>query len=264
MPNKKKHIKEENEEAVMGVVDHIREFRNRLFVIVFVFFIAMLVCLRFSAPIVEVLQFPSADLYSFIYIKPQELFYQYIKVSLIGGLVVASPVIVYELLAFASPGLKSTERAFIKGILGLGLIFFILGVLFAYEILLPFMLKFFITINNNSDIVAQVSIEEYLSLCLSILSMMGLVFEMPVLSILLTQMGFLKPEWLKRSRRIVIVVCFVIGAIITPPDVVSQVLVAIPMLGLFEISIVFSSIVRKRKDKAREKKQEEAEKYTYQ
>jgi sec-independent protein translocase protein TatC len=94
--------------------------------------------------------------------------------------------------------------------------------------------------------------------------MLGIVFEMPVLTILLTQLGFLKPEWLKKSRRIVIVVCFVIAAIITPPDVVSQVMVAIPMLGLFEISIIFSTMVRKRKDKAREKRQEEAEKYRYQ
>jgi sec-independent protein translocase protein TatC len=126
------------------------------------------------------------------------------------------------------------------------------------------MLKFFITINNNSGIEAQVSIEKYLSLCLSILSMLGIVFEMPVLTILLTQLGFLKPEWLKKSRRIVIVVCFIMAAIITPPDVVSQVMVAIPMLGLFEISIIFSTMVRKRKDKAREKRQEEAEKYRYQ
>lgn len=264
MPNKKKRNAEKNEEAVMGVVDHIREFRNRLFVIVIVFFIAMLICLKYASTIVDVLQIPSSGLYAFIYISPQELFYQYIKVSLIGGLVVAAPVIIYELLAFASPGLKMTERTFIKIILALGLIFFVLGVLFAYEILLPFMLRFFITINNNSGIEAQVSIEKYLSLCLSILSMMGIVFEMPVLTILLTQLGFLKPEWLRKSRRVVIVACFVLGAIITPPDVVSQVMVAIPMMGLFEISILFCTIVRKRKDKARERKQEEAEKYTYQ
>jgi sec-independent protein translocase protein TatC len=263
VPNKK-HVKEENEEAVMGVVDHIREFRNRLFVIVIVFFVAMLICLKYAAPIVELLKIPSGGLYSFIYISPSELFYQYIRVSIIGGIVVAAPVIIYELLAFASPGLNNTEKVFIRGILALGLIFFVLGVLFAYEILLPFMLKFFITINNNSGIEAQVSIEKYLSLCLSILSMLGIVFEMPVLTILLTQLGFLKPEWLKKSRRIVIVVCFIIAAIITPPDVVSQVMVAIPMLGLFEISIIFSTMVRKRKDKAREKRQEEAEKYRYQ
>lgn len=248
----------------MGVVDHIREFRNRLFVIVIVFIVAMLICLKYASTIVDVLQIPSSGLYSFIYISPQELFYQYIKVSLIGGVVVAAPVILYELLAFASPGLKTSEKTFIKMILGLGLIFFLLGVLFAYEILLPFMLKFFISINNSADIEAQISIEKYLSLCLSIVSMMGVVFEMPVLTILLTQMGFLKPEWLKKSRRIVVVACFVVGAIITPPDIVSQVMVAIPMLGLFEISIVFSSIVRKRKDKVRERKQEEAEKYKYQ
>lgn len=248
----------------MGVVDHIREFRNRLFVIVIVFVVALLVCFQYAAPLVDILKVPAADLYQFIYISPSELFMQYIRVSIIGGVVIAAPVIAYELLAFASPGLKASEKSFIIGTLLLGLFFFILGVLFAYAIMLPFMLKFFAGINGNAGIEAQISIKEYISLVTSILGMMGLVFEMPILTILLTQMGFLKPEWLKKGRRLVIVLIFGIAAIITPPDVVSQVMVAIPMLFLFEISIAFSSVIRKRKDKKNAKREAEADKYKYQ
>lgn len=247
----------------MGVVDHIREFRNRLIVIVVFFLVALIIGFNYAAPLVDILKVPSSDLYQFVYIAPSELFMQYVKVALIAAMVVSAPVILYELLAFASPGLKASEKSFIMGVLLLGLMFFILGVVFAYTILLPFMLRFFSTINGNSGIEAQISIEKYLSLVTSILGMLGLVFEMPVLTILLTQLGFLKPEWLKKSRRVVIVVIFIVAAIITPPDVVSQVMVAIPMLGLFEISVTFSSMVRRRKDKKRAKREAEEEKFHY-
>ena len=248
----------------MGVVDHIREFRNRLIIIVVVFLAAMLISFNYAVPLVEFLQVPAGDLYDFVYLSPSEPFMQYIRVSLIAGLAVAGPVILYELLAFASPGLKSSEKRFGIAVLILGLLFFLLGLAFAYAILLPFMLNFFSTINGDAAIEAQISIEKYLGLVLSIMSMMGLVFEMPVLTILLTQLGLLRPEWMKKSRRVVIVLVFIIAAIITPPDVVSQVMVAIPMLALFQISITFSTLVRRRKDRKRKERQEEEEKFRYQ
>ena len=95
------------------------------------------------------------------------------------------------------------------------------------------------------------------------LAMMGMVFEIPVVTILLTQMGFLKPEWLKKGRRVIIVLVFIIAAIITPPDVVSQCMTAIPMLILFEISIFFSGFIVKRKAKLAAKKKEKEERYKY-
>lgn len=247
----------------MGVVDHIREFRNRLFVIIVVFVIALLVCFNYAAPIVEILQKPAGELYDFVYLAPAEIMMQYVRLALIGGLVLASPVIMYELLAFASPGLKTSEKTFTMGVLLLGLMFFALGVLFAYGIMLPFMLKFFHNINLNTDIYAQISLENYLGFMLKMLGMMGLVFEIPVVTILLTQMGFLKPEWLKKGRRVIIVLVFIIAAIITPPDVVSQCMTAIPMLILFEISILFSGFIVKRKAKLAAKKKEKEERYKY-
>ena len=261
---KKKQQKAENEEAVMGVVDHIREFRNRLIVIVVVFVLAMILCLTYAAPVVDVLKLPSNGLFEFVYISPSEPFLQYMRVALMGAVALTMPVIMYEFLAFASPGLKNSEKSFIMAVLLLGLVFFCVGVAFAFTIMLPFMLNFFYTINGNADVAAQISIEKYLGLVLSVMSMLGLVFEMPVLTILLTQLGVLKPSWLQKSRRVVIVLIFIIAAIITPPDVVSQVMVAIPMLVLYQISIVFSGMVLKRKEKARAKRKAQEEKYRYQ
>lgn len=247
----------------MGVVDHIREFRNRLFVIIAVFLVALVVCFNYAAPIVEVLQVPAGELYNFVFLAPAEVMMQYVRVALVGGLIITSPVIMYELLAFASPGLKNSEKSFILAVLLLGLLFFALGALFAYYIMLPFMLEFFFNINNNPDVVAQISLENYLSFMLKMLSMMGMVFEIPVITILLTQMGFLKPEWLKKGRRVIIVLVFIVAAIITPPDVVSQCMTAIPMLILFEISIFFSGAIVKRKAKNAAKKKAKEERYKY-
>ncbi len=248
----------------MGVVDHIREFRNRLFVIIAVFVVALLICFNYAGPIVEILQKPAGELYEFVYLAPAEVMMQYVRLSLIGGLVLASPVIMYELLAFASPGLKTSEKTFTMAVLLLGFAFFALGVLFAYSVMLPFMLEFFHNINANTDIYAQISLENYLGFMLKMLGMMGMVFEIPVVTILLTQLGFLKPEWLKKGRRVIIVLVFIVAAIITPPDVVSQCMTAIPMLVLFEISIFFSSFIVKRKAKNAAKKKAKADKYKYQ
>lgn len=247
----------------MGVVDHIREFRNRLFVIIIAFVAALLLCFSYAGPIVDVLQIPAGELYNFVFIAPSEVLMQYVKVSLIGGLVLSSPVIMYELLAFASPGLKKSEKSFLIAVLMLGLMFFIVGVIFAYYIMVPFMLKFFSDINVNETVSAQVSLESYLGFVIKQLGLMGMVFEIPVVTLLLTQMGFLKPEWLKKGRRVIIVLVFVIAAIITPPDVVSQCLTAIPMLILFEISIFFSGFIVKRKAKAAAKKKAKSEQYKY-
>ena len=247
----------------MGVVDHIREFRNRLFVVIIAFVAALLLCFSYAGPIVDVLQAPAGDLYNFVFLAPSEVLMQYVKVSLVGGLALASPVILYELLAFASPGLKKSEKSFLIAVLLLGLVFFILGVIFSYYIMVPFMLKFFSDINVNEAVSAQVSLENYLGFVLKQLGLMGVVFEIPVITLLLTQMGFLKPEWLKKGRRVMIVIIFIIAAIITPPDVVSQIMTAVPMMILFEISIFFSSFIVKRKAKNEAKKKAKDEQYKY-
>ena len=207
--------------------------------------IAMLAAFAFSNEIQAALESLHAGTYQLINLKPAETFSQHIKLSMIVGLSAASPIILYQVFAFASPGLKSNERRFLLFLLIAGFGFFVLGVLFAFKIMLPFMLRFFREYAGLAEMSS--SLENYITLCISTMLTLGIVFEMPVLVVLLTQLGFIRPDILMKGRRIIIVCAFIVAAIITPPDVVSQIMVAIPMLILFEISLVFSKIVYKNK-----------------
>ena len=121
---------------------------------------------------------------------------------------------------------------------------------FARYISLPFMLRFLIQFTFEVDVSASISIDQYVSFLLTVFVIFGLVFELPVISVLLTGLGLVKAEWLRKGRKAMIVVIFALAAIITPPDVVSQIMVALPMIGLYELSIVLSRAVEKmKKDK---------------
>ena len=122
-----------------------------------------------------------------------------------------------------------------------------MGVAFAYFISLPFMLRFLIQFTGEVDVSASISIQQYVSFLLTVFVIFGLVFELPVVSVLLTGLGLVKAEWLVKGRKVMIVVIFVLAAIITPPDIVSQVMVAVPMLLLYEVSIFLSRAVGKMK-----------------
>ena len=128
-----------------------------------------------------------------------------------------------------------------------GTAFFVLGVAFARYISLPFVLRFLIQFTGQVDVSASISIQQYIGFLMTIFVVFGLVFELPVVSVLLTGLGLIKTDWLRKGRKIMIVIIFVMAAIITPPDVVSQVMVAIPMIGLYELSIGLSSLVARRR-----------------
>ncbi len=238
----------DNGELVMGLSDHLREFRNRLVIVLIVFVIAMLAAFAYSVEIFEALKALSAGRYNLFTVSPGEEFTQHIKLAMIVGLCVDSPLILYQIFAFASPGLKSSERKTLLFFLIGGLGFFVLGVLFAYNIMIPFLLRFYAEYANlEAGVLMSSSIEKYITLCISTMLTLGIVFEMPILVVLLTSLGLVKPDLLVAGRRLVIVAIFVVAAVITPPDVVSQILVAIPMLLLYELSIFLSRFVYKRR-----------------
>jgi sec-independent protein translocase protein TatC len=125
--------------------------------------------------------------------------------------------------------------------------------------MLPFMLYFLIDISNGSDISASISVQNYISFLLTIFMIFGVVFELPVVSVLLTQLGLLKVEWMKKGRRVVIVVIFFLAAVITPPDIVSQIMVGIPMIGLYELSIIICTFLNKFRKKHSDDEENEEE-----
>lgn len=228
----------------MSLSGHLRELRNRIAVCVLALLAAFGASMAFSPRLVTLLTDMGEQYsYSYVYIAPQELLLVYIRIALVSALVVCSPLLAFEAYAFCSPGLNRKERACTLGALVAGGICFLLGVSFAYWISLPFMLRFLIQFTLQVDVAASISIEQYVSFLLTVFVLFGLVFELPVISVLLTALGLIRPSWLVKGRKPMIVVIFLLAAIITPPDVVSQVMVAVPMLGLYEISILLSRLV---------------------
>ena len=168
--------------------------------------------------------------------------------GILAGVVVTVPVAFYNIYAFAKPGLKKSESFFFKMVMLLGLALFCVGVLFAYKLMMPFMLRFLSTgIEGAEYIKTTTSIESYVNLCLTMFIIFGCVFEMPLITIILSKMGIINPTLLKQVRGVAIVIIFFIAAVVTPPDIVSQCMVAGPMVLLYFISIFLSGIFYKPK-----------------
>lgn len=241
-PGKKK--KDAKEGGSMPLTGHLTEMRNRVIVCVAVFVAASLIFLSQAERLMSLLtDMGRVHGYVYVFLAPQELLMQYFKVSLIASVCVTLPLILYEIWAFARPGLSRRENFATVFSLVFGLLCFAVGVLFAYKITLPFMLQFLIKLNSTGDIAASISVESYLNFLLTVFIIFGCVFEMPLLSVILSRLGILTPKLMRRIRSGVIVAIFVIAAIITPPDIFSQIMVGIPMVGLYELSILLSAAV---------------------
>lgn len=242
----------------MPLTGHLRELRNRIVVSVLALFAGICFCLSFSGRIVTFLTDMGTKYdYHFVYLAPQELLLVYFQIALIGGVVVAIPIIAYEVYAFCSPALEKKGRTTFILAMFAGAGCFLIGVFFAYRIVLPFMLHFLVSFSLGMDITNNISIGEYLNFISTVFIVFGAIFEMPVISILLTSLGIVRAEWMAKSRKVVIVIIFFVAAVITPPDVVSQVMVAFPMIGLYELSIALSRLVGRRKRKKKEEEEEQ-------
>ena len=250
---KKKAKEPVSPDGSMSLSGHLRELRNRILICVILLVVVFGICLSFAPRLVTLLTDMGRRYdYVYVYIAPQELFLVYMNVALVGAVVVCFPVLAYQVYAFCSPGLSGKERGYISGALIAGGLCFLVGVAFAYFISLPFMLRFLIQFTGEVDVAASISIQQYVSFLLTVFVIFGLVFELPVVSVLLTGLGLVKAEWLVKGRKVMIVIIFVLAAIITPPDIVSQIMVAIPMLALYEISIALSRVVGRARKSAAE------------
>ena len=237
------------DDGSMTLTGHLKELRNRLIVCAVVFVAAVVVTLAYADRLIDLLTAMGQGFYTFVSIAPQEKLMQYFRVSLLAAVVVTVPVALYQVYAFAKPGLKKSETFFLKLVILLGLALFVVGVMFAYKLMMPFMLRFLSTgIEGAEYIQTTTSIESYVNLCLTMFIIFGCVFEMPLITIILSKMGIINPQLLKQVRGVAIVIIFLIAAIVTPPDIVSQCMVAGPMVLLYFISILLSSIFYKPKE----------------
>ena len=235
----------------MGFLDHLEELRWRIIKALIGIVIGSIVIGIFIDYIItEILLSPAKSTeppMSIINLKPYGQLTLYFEVILIGGLILSLPNVLYQFWKFAEPALKESERKYIKWIVFFSTISFLGGVFFIYFVLLPTALKFFATFGSIS-ISNQISIEEYLSFVISMLLTGGIVFELPLVSFFLGKIGILTPKFMRKYRRHAIVIILILAGILTPgPDVTSQVLLALPLLILYELSILLCKMAQKPK-----------------
>ena len=243
---RKKKAEVMEDDGSMTLTGHLKELRNRLIICAVVFVVSVVITLMYADRLIDLLTAMGQGYYTFVSIAPQEKLMQYFRVSLLAAFVITVPVALYQIYAFAKPGLKKSETFFLKLVILLGLALFCVGVLFAYKLMMPFMLRFLSTgIEGAEYIQTTTSIESYVNLCLTMFVIFGCVFEMPLVTIILSKMGIIYPELLKKVRGVAIVCIFLVAAVVTPPDIVSQCMVL-----LYFISIFLSGIFYKPKSDA--------------
>ena len=176
-------------------------------------------------------------------------FTTHMYISFFAGMVVAAPYIIWEIWRFIKPALYDKERKHSSGAVISMSLLFMTGVLFSYFLIVPLTLSFFGSYQVSDAVNNQIALSSYISTVVSVTFSLGVVFELPVFVYFLTKVGIITPEFLKRNRKYTLVVLLIIAAIITPPDIISQILVAIPLYGLYELSILVSQRIYKRNQK---------------
>lgn len=189
-------------------------------------------------------------------------FSMHIWTSIWAGFIIGFPYILYELWKFISPGLYEKERKHSRGFILIASFLFFLGVLFGYYVVAPLSINFLGTYQVSQDILNEFDIESYIGTVRSAVIACGILFELPIIIFFLTKVGLITPEIMKKYRKIALVIVLILSAVITPPDVASQIIVAIPVLLLYQVSIYISGYVLKKELKKEQKAKEKGLKKT--
>jgi len=223
----------------LSLVQHLKEFRDRLMVACIAIAITTAISFLFTTDIIKLLLVP-AGVSKLVALSPTENFTTYFRVALFSGFALSMPVVLYEIYAYIDPALHPNERRFALTLGPFVLLLYAAGMLFCYFILLPNALKFLI--NFGSEVIDnQLRASEYLSFVTLFIVGMGVVFEMPVVIYALIRIGIVQRSWLTSRRRYVFLLSFVIAAVLTPtPDPFNQTLVALPMYLLFELGLLLA------------------------
>lgn len=232
----------------MTFLEHLEELRWRIIYSLLGIVIGGIVCWIFIDFLVDVILLkPAKESGATLQnLKPFGQLFMYMQIAIIGGIVASVPNIFYQFWKFIAPALRKQERKYILAIVVYSSLCFLLGIAFAYFIMLPLTMKFAAQFGSK-DIINQFAIDEYMSIIISVMLAAGLIFELPMISFFLTKLGILTPEFMRKYRKHAIVVIMVAAAILTPgTDPISQIMLAIPLVLLYEISIFISKLSLKK------------------
>jgi sec-independent protein translocase protein TatC len=238
-----------DDEKKIPFTGHLEELRRRLIVCFVAVGIGFALSYGFKEKLFQILTRPLIGVMQtgdkLIFTGLPEAFFTYLKVAFLSGIILAAPIIFYEFWVFVAPGLYNKEKRLMVPIVFLSTLFFVGGSFFGYFIVFPYGFKFFL--GFASEIIQPLpSMREYLSFASKLLLAFGLVFELPLVITFLAKLGIVSVSFLKKNRKYALLLFFVGAAILTPPDVVTQVMMALPLMVLYEISIIGARIFGKK------------------
>ncbi len=241
---------ETNEVGKLPFTGHLEELRKRLIVCFVSVGIGFAISYGFKEQLFQILTRPLIAVMAaddkLIFTGLPEAFFTYLKVAFLSGIMLSTPIILYEFWMFVAPGLYQKEKRFLLPIVFLSTLFFLGGSFFGYFVVFPFGFKFFLGFASET-IQPLPSMKEYLSFSAKLLLAFGLVFELPLIITFLSKMGLVTVGFLKKNRKYALLLFFAGAAILTPPDVVTQIMMALPLMILYEISIIGARIFGKKK-----------------
>jgi sec-independent protein translocase protein TatC len=230
---------------------HLEELRKRLVICAIAIGIGFIISYFFAKQLFAYLILPLTkvlpDDSRLIFTNLPEMFIAYIKVALVAGIILAIPIIFYQLWMFLAPALYQKEKRYIIPFVLFSSILFAAGSLFGYLVVFPYGFKFFVSFATE-EIQALPSVKQYFSFAIRLLLAFGLVFEMPIVVLFLTKIGLITPDSMKKFRKFAILCSFILSAILTPPDVATQLMMALPIIILYEISIFLSKVIYRKKE----------------
>ncbi len=243
---------EELDSKAQSLYEHLAELRKRLINCAYILVIATGICYGFSEKIFNFVRAPIAPYLpggGLIYTGPLDKFIAHLKLAFVCGILVSCPFWLYQVWKFIAPGLYAKERRYTLGFILSGTGLFLLGALFSYYIALPMAFQFLMTYGGDID-KPMISIDQYMGFFTQMCLMFGVAFELPLVIVVLGMLGIVSQAFLKKNRRYAIMTIAVIAAIITPPDLLSMVMMLAPMWLLFEISVIIVGVFENKRDLA--------------